>query len=223
MRKEEIQLIDSIIKNLFNQLKSLFDYGRYSNKANLSVMIDQFHSECREFPNTFISKIQKISPSSYLIDKLNSFLDDVDFELSNIDNKNVPDRFLVASNGKWSAIRADISDYITELTLETFKEKAFSNISPHSVSLNRSQIALLMLNLREVGAVSKDLTDKQLSTAFSLLSGYSDEKLRQSISGIAKSEKNQITHVKDNFDKLKELLEQIILRIDKDIEESGLT
>jgi len=109
-------------------------------------------------------------------------------------------------------------EYISE---EIYSDTLKLDIPTDGLALNRAQIALLMLYLREKKAI-QDLNDSQLALRFNALTGYSEKQLRLLISSSSKTEKNLITDKKDDYINLKNLLLSIVRDIDQEMSKAIL-
>jgi hypothetical protein len=83
-------------------------------------------------------------------------------------------------------------------------------------NLNKAETALLMLYLRDNGVFIKETSNKLLAECFGKLTGFEGEQLRQTISGTAQSNKDEVTDNKEYYGNLITLLSTMLDKIKQD-------
>ena len=222
MGNEEIILIDSVLKTLNSKTILILKTNDYKNKAPF-VRLDFLQAEYDELAKEVNDKIKNLLICDHLNRQLQKLIEELDQEiiikLSSFLKKS---ELQIQKEKYWGMLKSKLEDIISQNTIHLIELKNEENQNIDDVELSRSEVELLMLYLREVGCVSKKISDTNLALNFSRLTGFSEKTLRQDISGISKSEKNNITDRKDNFDKLKSILNDIIVRINIDMDKINL-
>ena len=153
----------------------------------------------------------------YLIEKTDLLISELEKEIitkkSSFQQKTILQKTRISL---FAELKHKLQEYLRGIILNMAEVDADNEkLTDHGL-LKRSEISLLMLYLREVGAISRNVSDTDLSNHFSGLTGFSAKTLRRDTSGLAKFEKNEITVKEENYDKVIELLNEVISRIEKD-------
>lgn len=160
--------------------------------------------------------LHKLPQIVYLEQQVSDLITSLDEKYSETRFKNIPSNLLTARSTGWSMIKGKLNEFQSSLTLTLYKESTLNDESFGDLVLTRDQVALLITYFRDKRIISNSISDLEVANCFHTLTGFSAEKLRQKISGIGKTEHNQITDLESNYDKLKAILLSIIDLIDDD-------
>lgn len=125
------------------------------------------------------------------------------------------------TNEKLEEIKKKLDNYIESKKSE---DKTAITRKPkqnefNKTTLNRVEIALLMLALRDNGAFLKNTSNKLLAKSFADLTDYDAVKLEQLISGEAQRKKTNISDNKEHYNDVILLLKRVITQIEKERDE----
>lgn len=216
MENEEIRLIDNTFLSIKARALEIFDLKNNQNRSDIvreALLYQGFSTMYNELP----LEIQALPLDKYVLEKLDDLLTDLEKEIViKKSSLKISSSLLSTRNRYWSAIKTLLSDTRKKVSEEIYSEALLTDLPNEGLALNRAQIALLMLYLRNKKAI-KDFNDSQLAIRFHSLTGYSDKQLRLLIASDSKSEKNQITEKRDDYINLKYLLLSIIADIERDM------
>jgi hypothetical protein len=161
------------------------------------------------------SELSKLPHVIYLEQQISDFIEGLDEKFKGAKFHNVNPQLLSARYVGWTSIKGKLNEFQSVLAKNLYADYQ-NDVSFEDVILTRDQVALLITYLRESKLISNTLSDIAVANYFHEMTGFSAEKLRQKISGISKSEHNQITDLESNYNKLKGILSSIINLIEDD-------
>ena len=185
----------------------------------------------REF-DPFVKKLQteinSLTPSKSLISEIENWIDELRqlIERDNIKPSKSTNAKEIPQYWKKLSIKLGESRILIYTKINTNEEEAVieskaSSRVPKRNEFNKSKLtqsetAMLMLYLRDQGVFLNNTSDKLLSESFASLTGFSSTQLIKDISGLAKSDKSELSDNKEHYDNLTLLLEEIIQKIKQD-------
>lgn len=213
--KEEKILIDKKLLEIRDNVLLILDPNYYKTKAK-SIQSLTLSRSVSEYIPQLIKELDSLPQIGYLELQLTDLISGLDEKLAEKHFQNISSSLLKERSIGWSSIKSKINEFISSLSKSLYDESINSDVSIEDVVLSRNQICLFIAYLRDLKVISNSLSDKAVSSCFHELTGFSAEKIRQKISGISKSERNQITDLEVNYDNLKEVLKSMIDRIEDD-------
>jgi hypothetical protein len=161
------------------------------------------------------TELYKLPQIPYLEQQISDLIESLDEKLRESKFHNVNSQLLSARSIGWDSLKGKLNEFQSELVKNLYDEN-HNDVSFDDVILTRDQVALLITYLRELKVISNTLPDVAVANYFHEMTGFSAEKLRQKISGISKSEHNQITDLESNYNNLERILSSIINLIEDD-------
>jgi hypothetical protein len=221
MIKEEIQLIDDTFFSIKERIIEIFDTNKNRNKSDI-FNISQLYFDFKDIPSELTKLLLNLPFDNYLLEKLDYLKDELEKEIIIKKSFNsLPSSLQVKRREYWDVLKNTILEIKRKISDEIYNNVFLEDLPNEDIELNRSQISLLMLYLRDRKAI-KNLPDLVIAKHIGPLTGYSYKQLRLKVVSSAKSERNLITDKKADYNKLISLLKSIIFDIEQDMTKAKL-
>lgn len=215
--------------NQFDTINQAIESIKGKTKSELFASKSPFESISYSSPNYKNHKLKPFISEIYAeIDNL-PFLDYLDNKLEYLINilksDFESDPLLKINSNEVRNQRAHINYFISQLIskrLEINKiieeRKRNEDSNSEQTCLSRKETELLMRYLQKAHVILQynNLNDSDLSMHFGAITGISSEQIRKDLSGNSRTDVTEISTRRENFDKLKAVLESIIKEIVKD-------
>jgi hypothetical protein len=212
---DEKIIIDKKLIEIQDNILQILNPNYYKNKVQ-RIQSDTLSITVSGFAAQLSSDLLKLPQISYLEQQVADLINGLDEKFTETKFQNITSQLLSARLTGWSMIKGKLNEFQSILSKTLYEESTENDVSFDDVALLKDQVALLIIYLRDSKIISSSLSDIAVARCFHEMTGFSAEKLRQKISGIAKSEHNQITDLESNYDKLKVILLSIIDLIEDD-------
>ena len=219
--EEEKTLIDRKLIEIRNEVNLWLNPSYYSNKDQ-SIKIDTLNNTIGDASYRFGKALRTLPKMPYLVEQLDELILGLDKKYNSYKSLNIGSQFTAAMISGWNVIKVTLSSFQSELSTYLYNESLNTDVSYEDVVLSRDQVALLILYLRQTKMITNNISDIKAASAFHDLTGFSSIQLSHKISGSAKYERNLITDIESNYNKLQDLLRTIIKLIDDDKRKSIL-
>jgi hypothetical protein len=212
---DEKTVIDKKLIEIQENIIQLLDPGYYKNKIK-GIQVQTLNNSIVEFKYQLNLELQALPQIIYLEQQVNNLIEGLNEKITEANFQNATPQFLSARITTWNDLRGELNKFQSRLTKNLNDEDLVNDASFDDIVLTRDQLALFIIYLRDSKIISKSISDTEVTNCFHIMTGHSAEKLRQKISGIAKSERNQITDLESNYNKLQDILRLIITLIEED-------
>jgi hypothetical protein len=211
---DDKQVIDKKLIEIRDHILQILDPNYYKGKVQniqpvtLSLSVTSYNYE-------LVTDLNSLPKISYLEQQISDLIDSLDGKFRETRFQNITPQLLSARSIGWNMIKGKLNEFQSDLS-KLLNDDTENDDRFDDVVLLRDQVALLITYLRESKVITNSMSDIAVARCFHEMTGFSAEKLRQKLSGVAKSEHNQISDLESNYDKLKSVLESIIDQIEDD-------
>lgn len=187
----------------------------YYKAAMQSTRIQSFNASIADFTYKLPQDLALLPKVKYLEDQLTDLILGLDDKMSRAKFR-VSAQFESAIKRGWEEIKVVLNSFQTDLSTFLYEESLITDVSYEDVVLTRDQVALFITYLRQSKMITKNISDQKVSSHFHDLTGFSAIQISHKIAGDAKYERNLITDLEINYNKLQDLLRSIIILIEDD-------
>ena len=208
-------LIDIKLIEIRENILKILSPGYYLHKAP-SVIVDSLNITVNGNILELERGISTLPHIDYLQSQLTEMIQQLEEKFNETRFQNLPKVFLKARAAGWNNIKTELNKINSEIAKSLNDESLEIDCKFPDIVLTRDQLVLLIQYLREEHLISSSVSDINVATYFHKMTGFSDAKLQQKLAGKGKSQHNLITDWESNYDKLKEIFNAIINRINDD-------
>jgi hypothetical protein len=192
MTREEIQLIDDTFLLTKERVLVIFDTKKNLGSSTLFKEL-LLYQEFKDLPSHLPELFLSLPLDKYVLEKIDYLVDELEKEIIiKSPSKNLSPTLKSKRIEYWHALKLVLLDTHKKISEEIYDSVFLEDKPKDDIKLNRSQIALLMLYLRDNKAIM-NLPDLQIAKQLAALTGYSYKQLRLKVVSDAKSERNLMT------------------------------
>lgn len=217
MEKDFAEMASQKFNALKSRAKSIFNVAGLT-KYNGDDIAYTFYEEITKFIKDLENAIKPLAGYPHLLHSINNWIEELELDIKS--NKKTGSKKLTEEH---LSNRIKLKDELYRISTLPFisagpvaektNPKAAKMNDFNKPALTQKETALVMLYLREHRVFLRDTTDDLLANCFEKLTGFSENTLRQSISGESKSNKAMITENPEHFKKIASLFEDVIKQI----------
>ncbi len=206
---QSVSAIENQIKSELFTSKSIYDTYNFTSPNYRTHFLSGFIEEIN-------NELDTLPQDEYLIKKLNLLINSLQSELDS-------DPVLKKQTNSIRAQKSHIEFLISELTKKALSiEKTIfdkrDDFKSDMTCLTRKETALLFRYLQLTNSILNhdQISDRELCKHIAALTHISDAQLRKELTGNSWTDPTEISAKRENFDKVKSVLELIIDRIKSD-------